>query len=358
MDQLRAMQVLAKVADEGSFAAAARALDMAPAVVTRVIAELEEHLGARLMNRTTRRMNFTEVGDEYLQRVRQILADVDDAAVRVGNATVEPRGHLRVLLPPALAVHQVVKHLGAFRRLYPQVTVELHSPGPVEAMDEAYDLTILSTRQPLAGDFIARRLARTEVVLCAAPDYLDTRGRPSHPQELAHHDTLLPPISEVQRGITFLSGGEGPDDAPGESVTLIPHRPVLSSSHIDTNYAGALHGLGITALPSFVLEDALLENALERVLPDWRLFSITIWAAMPSRKHLPARTRVFLDFLINLFGGEDKDPWLMAAACATPLRAPTPPAAPMPQAAPAPQFGAQPQPERPPERAPDAPSAQ
>jgi DNA-binding transcriptional LysR family regulator len=317
MDQLRAMRVLARVADEGSFAGAARALDMAPAVVTRVIAELEEHLGARLMNRTTRRLSFTEAGDDYLQRVRQILADVDDAAVRLGNATGEPRGHLRVLLPPALAVHQVVKHLGAFRREYPQVTVELHSPGPVEAMDESFDLTILSSRGPLEGDFIARRLARTEVVLCASPDYLDARGRPSHPHELADHDTLLPPISELQRGITFLAGGQGPDDAPAESVTMVPKRPVLTSSHIDTNYAGALHGLGISGLPSFVLEDALLENALERVLPMWRLFSITIWAAMPSRKHLPARTRVFLDFLIDLFGGEDRDPWLVAAGCET-----------------------------------------
>ncbi len=330
------MRVLARVADEGSFAAAARGLDMAPAVVTRVIAELEEQLGARLMNRTTRRLSFTEAGDDYLQRVRQILADVDDAAVRVGNATGEPRGQLRVLLPPSLAVHQVVKHLGAFQRQYPQVTVELHSPGPVETMDESYDLTILTSRVPLQGDFIARRLARTEVVLCASPEYLDVRGRPSHPHDLVDHDTLLPPTTELQRGITFLAGGLGPDDAPAESVTMIPKRPVLTSSHIDTTYAGALHGLGIAGLPSFVLEDALLEHALERVLPMWRLFSITIWAAMPSRKHLPARTRVFLDFLVALFGGEDKDPWLTAAGCETrPWAAQAPaPAAPPPAAVP------------------------
>lgn len=323
MDQLRAMRVLARVADEGSFAAAARALDLAPAVVTRVIAELEEHLGARLMQRTTRRLSFTEAGDDYLQRVRQILADVDDAAVRVGNTTAEPRGHLRVLLPPALAVHQVVKHLGAFRRQHPQVTVELHSPGPVETMDDSFDLSIVASRMPLQGDFIARRLARTEVVLCAAPEYLDLRGRPGHPRDLVDHDTLLPPISDLQRGITFVAGAAGANDPAAESVTIVPGRPVLSSTHIDTTYAGALHGLGIAGLPSFVLEDALLEHALERVLPMWRLFSITIWAAMPTRKHLPARTRVFLDFLVQLFGGEDRDPWLIAAGCETrPFAAP------------------------------------
>jgi DNA-binding transcriptional LysR family regulator len=330
MDQLRAMRVLARVADEGSFAAAARALDLAPAVVTRVIADLEEHLGARLINRTTRRLRFTEAGDDYLQRTRQILADVDEAAVRVGNATGEPRGHLRVLLPPALAVHQVVKHLGDFRRQHPLVTVEMHSPGPVETIDENFDLTIVATRHPLQGDFIARRLARSEVVLCASPEYLDVRGRPGHPLQLAGHDTLLPPAGDLQRGITFVSGGAGLDDVgndpTAETVTLVPGRPVMSTSHIDTTYAGALHGLGIAGLPSFVLEDALLEHALERVLPAWRLFSITIWAAMPSRKHLPARTRVFLDFLVQLFGGEDRDPWLIAAGCET--RASTPPPAP------------------------------
>lgn len=317
MDQLRAMRVFARVADEGSLAAAARALDLAPAVVTRLVAELEEHLGARLMNRTTRRLSLTEVGDGYLQRVRQILADVDEAEVLVGNATSDPHGHVRVLMPPALAVHQLAKRMPEFRRQYPQVTVELHSPGPVEAMDEAYDLTILSTRAPLEGDYIARRLARTEVVLCASPEYLDRRGRPTHPSQLVDHDTLLPPISELQRGITFVAGVNGDDEPPGETVTLIPHRPVLTTAHIDTTYAAALHGLGVAGLPSFVLEDALLEHALERVLPAWRLFSITLWAALPSRKHLPARTRALLDFLVQAFGGEDRDPWLAAAGCET-----------------------------------------
>lgn len=324
MDQLRAMRVFARVADEGSFAGAARALDLAPAVVTRVVAELEEHLGARLMNRSTRRLALTDAGEDYLLRVRQILTDIEEADVLAGNATSEPRGHLRVLVPPALAVHQLAKHLSRFHQQYPQVTVELHSPGPVDTLDEAFDLTLLSSRQPLNGDFIARRLARTEVVLCAAPEYLDRRGRPLHPEDLRRHDTLLPPISDLQRGITFVAGA---DEAGAESVTLVPQRPVLSTSHIDTTYAAALHGLGVAGLPSYVLEDALMERALERVLPAWRLFSVTLWVALPSRKHLPARTRAFLDFLIQVFGGEDRDPWLAAAGCETqpwPRPGPTP----------------------------------
>lgn len=317
MDQLKAMRVFARVIDEGGFAAAARALDMAPAVVTRLVAELEAHLGARLVNRTTRRIALTEVGDAFLERTRRILAEVDEAEALASAATNDPRGHLRVLVPPALAVHQLAKHLPRFHKLYPQVTVELHSPGPVETVDESCDLTLFSSRRALDGDFVARRLARTEVILCASPDYLDRHGRPQHPGELANLDTLLPPISELQRGITFLRGSWGDDEPAGESVTMVPRRPLLTTSHTDTMYAAALHGLGVAGLPSFLIEDALLEHALERVLPEWSLFSMTLWAAMPTRKHVPARTRAFLDFLLGIFGGEDRDPWLAAAGCET-----------------------------------------
>lgn len=318
MDQLRAMRVFARVIDEGSFARASRALDLAPAVVTRLIADLEEHLGARLINRTTRRLALTDIGEAYLERARQILVEVEEAEALASAATSEPRGHLRVLATPAVAVHQLAKLLPRFHALYPQVTVEIAAPGAVETVDENYDVSILSVRKPLDGEFVARRLARTEVITCAAPEYLDRRGRPAHPRELAEHDALVPPLSDVQRGLTFQRGVWGDDEPGGESFTIVPKRPVLSTTHTDTTYAAALAGLGIAGLPSFVVEDALLEHALERVLPEWRLFSFTLWAAMPTRKHMPARTRAFVDFLLGVFGGEDRDPWLAAAGCESP----------------------------------------
>jgi len=316
MDQLRAIKVFVRVIDEGSFAAAARALDLAPAVVTRLVAELEEHLGTRLLNRTTRRLSLTEIGDAYLERARRILADVDEAAALAASATQEVRGLLRVLCPPAIAVHQLAKHLPRFHRDYPAVTLEITSPGPVDTVDDSYDLTIFLTREAPDGEFIARRLARSEFILCASPDYLDRRGRPQHPSELKQHDALVPPTSAMMRGLTLQRGDLGNG---GEEITLpmSPHRATLATTHMDTNYAAALHGLGIAGLPSFVVEDALLEQALERVMPQWRLFGTTLWAGMPSRKYVPARTRAFLDFLIEIFGGEDKDPWLVAAGCAT-----------------------------------------
>ena len=312
------MRVFVRVIDEGGFAKAARALDMAPPVVTRVVAELESHLGARLLNRTTRRIALTDIGESYLERARAILIDVEEAQALASESTKDPRGHLRVLAPPAVSVHQLAKPLPRFLAAYPQLSVEIVAPGSVETVDEDFDITLLALRNPIDGDFVARRLATSEVVMCASPEYLDRRGRPVHPRDLAHHETLVPPISALQRGLTFFSGPIGGKAGDGESTTVVPARgAALQTTHIDTNYAAALAGLGIAGLPSFVVEDALIESALERVLPGWRLFSLTLWAAMPSRKHLPARTRAFLDFLVEIFGGEDRDPWLAAAGCVT-----------------------------------------
>ncbi len=316
MDRLHSMRVFARVIDEGSFAAAARALNVSPAAVTRLVADLEEHLGARLVNRTTRRLALTDIGESYLERVRHILADVEDAEALATASTVEARGHLRVLCAPAFSVHQLAKHLPAFRARHPKVSVELAAQGPVETVDDNFDVTILTEgRQPLDGNFIARRLARSEVIACAAPEYLDRRGRPQHPRELSEHEAMVP---SFVRDITFHTLAPDAPGGIGESYTVTPRAAALTTVHSDTLYAAALAGLGITGLPSFVAEDALMEHALERVLPRWHLFVTTIYAGMPSRKHVPARTRAFVDFLVQAFGGEDRDPWLVAAGCETP----------------------------------------
>jgi len=312
------MRVFARVIDEGSFAKAARALDLAPAVVTRLVAELEEHLGARLINRTTRRLALTETGEAYLERVRQIMIEIEEAEALAGSSTTDPRGHLRVLLPPAFAVHQVAKHLPRFCARFPHVTLEFSVPGPVESVDENFDVTILMIgRKPLAGDFNAWRLARSEVVMCAAPEYLDSRGRPQHPRELSGHDAIVPALPNAPRELTFHGGGRNAGGPGGDSVTIVPAVSILSTNHVDTAYAAALAGMGIAGLPSFVAEDALLEHALERVLPHWHLLAVTVYAATPTRKHMPARTRAFIDFLVATFGGEERDPWLAAAGCET-----------------------------------------
>jgi DNA-binding transcriptional LysR family regulator len=317
MNLLRSMRVFVQVADEGSFAAAARALELAPAIVTRAVAELEQDLGARLLHRTTRRLALTEIGAAYLERARQILADIDEASAMASARTHELRGTVRLLAPPAVAVHQIAKHLPRLHQRHPELSLQVDALAPVEAASEAFDLSIVWAIEPLQGEYVARRLARTETVLCATPDYLDRRGRPSHPVELERHDTLTPPINELQHGFEFLRRGV-PGGAPPAHFVFRPQRTPLATAHVDTNYAAALAGLGVAALPSFVVADALAEHALEWVLPDWQLFGSTLWATMPTRKHVPARTRAVLDFLLEVFGGQDEDPWLTTAGCATP----------------------------------------
>ena len=320
MDRLHSMRVFSRVIDEGSFAAAARELNLSPAAVTRLVADLEEHLGARLINRTTRRLSLTDTGELYLESVRRVLTEVEEAEALASASSSEPRGHLRVLCSPAFAVHQLAKHLRTFRQRYPRVTLELSVPGPVETVDENFDVTVLTEgRRPLDGSFVARRLARSEVIACAAPEYLDRHGRPQHPSELLHHEAMVPTF---MRELTFHTRGPGVSEGGGESYTIERPRAALSTIHTDTLYAAALAGMGITGLPSFVAEDALLENALERVLPCWHLLSMTIYAGMPTRKHVPARTRAFVDFLVQTFGGEDRDPWLIAAGCETQVTQP------------------------------------
>ena len=318
MDRLHSMRVFTRVVDQGSFASAARELNLSPAVVTRLVADLEEHLGARLINRTTRRLALTDTGELYLDRVRHILTEIEEAEALASAATSEPRGHLRVLAPPAFAVHQLATHLPRFKAKFPRVTLELSVPGPVETVDENFDVSIIQVGRPLGdGDFVARLLARSEVIICASPEYLDLRGRPTHPNEMAAHDAMLPPFI---REVTLYRGQADDPEPPDTAVTLAPAKPALSTIHIDTMYAAALAGMGIAGLPSFVVEDALLEHALERVLPEWHLLTATLYAAMPTRKHVPARTRAFIDFLVQTFGGQDHDPWLLAAGCETPRR--------------------------------------
>ena len=313
MDQLRALRVFAKVVAEGSFAGAARVMDLAPAVVTRTVADLEAHLGARLLQRSTRRLALTDTGHTYLGAAHRLLADLDAADAQAGAASAQAAGTLRVIAPPAFAVHQLARHLPRFRALYPRVSLDIVMPGAVEAADENFDVSIISVgQQPLQGDFTVRRLACSTFVLCAAPAYLAQRGHPAHPDDLLQHDGLLPAVAAVRRQLTlYRSAGPGRSDQRQPEVATIPTpTPVLSSGHIEMLLAAALAGLGIAGLPSFVADAALHDGRLQRVLPQWHGGLLTLYAALPSRRHLPARTRAWVDFLVGCFGGTEHDPWL------------------------------------------------
>jgi DNA-binding transcriptional LysR family regulator len=310
MDQLRSLRVFVQVIAEGSFAGAARTLDLAPAVVTRAVADLEDHLGVRLLNRTTRSLALTEVGEDYLERAKRVLSELDDADALATAVNSAPSGNLRILCPPAFATHQLVRHLSVFRQRYPRIQLELSAPGPVGVADENFDVSILSIgQQPLQGDFVVRQLAASKFILCAAPAYLQRCGQPQHPQDLMQHEGLLPDVAAVRRELTLYREAPGLADAHGQDIKVPLHPPAISTGQLEVLYAAALAGMGIAGLPTFMVADALRDGRLQRVLPQWNGGTLQLYAAMPTRKHVPTRTRAFMDFLMESFGGTADDPW-------------------------------------------------
>jgi DNA-binding transcriptional LysR family regulator len=302
MDRLQSMRTFVRVVDEQGFAAAARALDVAPAVVTRLVADLEAHLGVRLLQRSTRRLALTGAGEQYLARARAILDDIDEAEALASTSALQPSGRVRVLVPPAFSFHQIVKHLPHFSEQYPGISIDMTSSGVLEVADEGYDVSVLIARGELEqGDFVAHRLATSHLVMCASAAYLKRHGSPAEPDELPKHRCLVVNTPGGGKAWTMRQAGERTTDAAPEGV--------LSAQHADTLYGAALAGLGIAALPSFIVGDALAAGRLVRVLPDWSLASLTVYAAMPTRKYVPARTRAFVDFLVATFASPG-DPWL------------------------------------------------
>lgn len=292
MDRLLSMRVFLTVADTGGFAAAARALDMSAAGVTRLVADLENHVGARLLQRTTRRMSLTDAGQAYLSRVRHILEDVDEATRVVQAQTSDMAGTLRLMASPALAVH-VLAPLGAeFRRLYPQVTVEIHVDASVDPPIGDHDITLMGADASFNANVIARPMVSTDAVLCASPEYLRLRGVPGTPQELSAHDCLLWLRPGDWRGGWRLF-------QPGQEVLTVEValEPVFTANHTETLLRAALEGAGVSAQPTNLIAPYLCSGQLVRVLAPWITQRYTLYAALPSRKFMPARTRAFLEFM-------------------------------------------------------------
>lgn len=317
MDQLQSMRTFVHIAEAGGVARAAAGLGVAPAAAAQALAELEAHLGTRLLKRPGR-LALTASGQAYLARSRAILADLAaaDSRVRVGGTQAEPSGRLRLRVPMAFAVHQLAKHLPDFHARFPGVTVELRAPGVDADADEDHDLEIHWRHLPQRHAARARRLARTDVILCAAPEYLDLHGRPDEPGALAGHRLLLPPrAGREHQGLVLMRGSPG--GGAGRMLrTVVPghFRAPVSTPHAELAYASALACLGICGLPSFVVEDAVLEGALERVLPAWHLDRYAIWACTPAHGPEPSLSQVMLGFLLEVFGGQDIDPWLSPSA--------------------------------------------
>lgn len=294
MDRLQSMRIFERVVDEGGFAAAARALDMSAPVITRLVADLEEHLGTRLLQRSTRRLSLTEAGQQYLNRVRYILRDIDEADAMASSHTTEMAGLLRIHAPPVLATYVLAPLLAQFRHQHPAVRIEMEVSSLTEPPIEDYDITLLGTDENFDADIVARKVIEAEAFMVASPSYLQRRGEPRTPQDLEQHDCLRLKLPQTRPRIWRLWCPQQADQ-----WQEVPVQPVLLANHTDTLLRAALDGAGITSLSMDIAAPYLTQGTLTRVLSPWITGRLAIYAALPSRKFIPDRTRVFLEYLIE-----------------------------------------------------------
>lgn len=303
MDRLQSMRVFAKVVEQGGFARAGNALDISNAVITRHVADLENHLGTRLLNRTTRKLSLTETGQAYLERVRQILSDIDDAEAIASSQSQKPSGTLRIYSQPSFGQLQLARLLPVYAQNFPDVTLDVSlTDRTIDLVEEGIDIGLfIGGLQKFDASMITRQLGMAEALVCASPDYIKRCGAPKTPQDISRHKCLNFSI-ELLRHSWPMAGPEG--------VTNIPITSKMLSNNGDLLRQCAAAGMGLVSGPSFALSPDLASKRLVRLLPQYHLGHLPVVMVYPSRRLLSAKVRSFVDFMIGQFPKPEADPWL------------------------------------------------
>ncbi len=288
MSRFDAMQHFIRVADLGSFAAAADQLGVARSVVTRRIAALEEHLGVKLITRTTRKLTLTSAGVVYLERCRRILQAIDDAESEVMASSQTPRGQVHMGVPVSFGVRCIAPLLARFHQAYPHMVLTLDfNDRTSDLIDEAMDLAIRVSTE-LAPGIVARKLSQGRLFTVASPGYLAQHGTPEHPDDLLHHRCLGYTGRAHNRPLLFQVNGQAHTVAP-------PY--VLQANNGDALALAAEQGMGVTTQPDFIVEEALASGTLQPILQDFAPPPFGIYAVLPSNRLPTQRQRVVMDFL-------------------------------------------------------------
>jgi len=292
MDHLTALKVFRTTAAAGSFAGAARQLGLSAAAVSKNIAELEAHLKVRLINRTTRSMSLTEAGAAYVERLARILDDLDEADAALAPVGASPGGVLRVSAPLTFALTCISPHIPAFMARHPNLRLELNLQDTrIDLIGEGYDLAIRGSDRLEDSSLVARELMTMTHVLCGAPGYFAAHGRPATPEDLKAHECVQFTLSGHANKWTFRRAGRSvavPIDGRYKVSSSIAVRDAL------------LAGFGLSLVPRIYVEQELAAGRLEAVLADWEADRTPVYAVYPSR-HLAAKTRAFVDFLLERF---------------------------------------------------------
>lgn len=297
MDDLAGMAVFARVVEASSFTEAARRLGTSKAAVSKQVSRLEERLGARLLNRTTRRLSLTEVGAAFYEHCARIVAEAEEAELAVTRLHAVPRGTLRVDVPVNFGMRYLAPLLPDFMGHYPELAVDItFNDRFIDLVDEGYDLAVRIGHLP-DSSLVARKLAESRRVVCASPDYWERHGRPSHPAELAAHNCFGYSYLATRNEWRF----RGPDGPIAIRVSGSMH-----SNNGDALRAAAAAGIGVALVPVFLAPEDLRAGRLEPVLEAFEEAPPGIYAVYPHNRHLSAKVRAFVDYLAGAF---DPPPW-------------------------------------------------
>lgn len=295
MDLFHAMRVLLCVVEEGTFAAAARRLNVSPGVVTRHVQDLERSLAVRLLHRTTRRVSLTPAGEDYLQHARAILGQVQEAADQARLHTREVSGCLRVTTTSLVAVNLLAPCIAGFLQLHPQVQVDLCISDHPARQAQQFDLGIVRQDEHLHADVVVRPVCEMNYVLCGAVSYLARHGQPASPQELEAHRLVCLRASDAR-----LPGVLLVHPAQADRRIEVKARQAVITNDDETAYQAALAGAGLTLLPELALTARPHGGQLRRVMAPWvGAEPIRLVATLPSRRFLPHRTRAFVEFFVR-----------------------------------------------------------
>ena len=293
MEDLTAMVVFAKVVEEKSLSGAARKLDLSKSRVSKLVAKLEKSLGARLLNRTTRQMSLTEVGAVFYEHCVRIVEELEEAKLAVSRLHSEPRGVLKVSASVAFGTLHIAPVFADFIARYPEVTIDMTiNDRFVDLAEEGYDVAIRIAKDP-GQNIVARKLAPVHRKICATPGYFARRGVPRTPAELARHNCLVYTYLQPQDRWQL----KGPD---GEVSVAVSGNLRLNDDEALSQ--AVLGGLGIAVLPTFIIGGDLQSGRLQSVLSDYVPVVRHIYAVYLPNRHLSAKVRAFIDFLLERFG--------------------------------------------------------
>lgn len=287
------LEIFARVVTAGNMSAAGREMGLSPAVVSKRISHLEKRLGARLFQRTTRQLTLTESGQGFYDRVVNILAGIEEAEAYVTRRNTTPRGTLKITIPTAFGRMHVAPYMGKFLETYPDITLDLNlSDNFIDIVGKGYDAAIRIAELE-DSSLVARKLAPNHRVICAAPSYLSKFGQPESLSDLAKHNCLTAAAQEVWK----LQGPEGP-------ASIRVHGNIRTNS-TEVVRESVIAGVGIALRSTWDVGSELKDKSLKIILPEYQESQrVAVFAVYPCRQFIPAKLRVFIEYLGGLYGPE------------------------------------------------------